>query len=161
MELLFSTPHGSRLYGLAHADSDFDRFEVYGWDKARGKQTIEGKDDVTRTSIDSFLRYCDRGAPQYLEAMFSKQATVDAIPYIRANYHPDMRKVRRKYTSAIIDFWTRGTEAKSLKTRRHALRLLLNLRDMEAFGRFDPTLHPDDAAMITDDAITLKELPEL
>ena len=160
-QLLFSTVHGSRLYGLAHAESDFDRFEVYGWIKSRGRQKMYGREDVTKTSFDRFMRYCDKGVPQYLEAMFSEMATEDHIPYIRKNYHVNMTNVRDIYARTIKAFWMRGEEETSMKMRRHALRLLENLHSMESTGRFNPTLTEAQAASLTHLAQTLTELPTI
>ena len=151
MELLLSTPHGSRLYGLAHADSDFDRFEVYGYEKFKPKQKITGDQDVTKASLDRFLRYCDKGVPQYLEAMFSQMATVDNMAGIRETYVPNMTNVRDTYKRTIKSFWLNGVEEDDFKRRRHAWRLWYNLDEMEKAGRFDPTLY--DTAI---DAINIR-----
>ena len=142
MELIFSTPHGSRLYGLHHADSDHDRFEVYGYDKFKPKQKIVGTDDVVKASLDRFLIYCDKGVPQYLEAMFSQQATVDKIANIRETYVPNMTHVRDTYKRTIKSFWLSGMENDDFKRRRHAWRLWWNLQEMESEARFNPTLAP-------------------
>jgi hypothetical protein len=158
-ELLFSTPHGSRLYGLHHANSDHDRFDVYGWAKGKSKQRIFGSSDVTSTSIDRFLRSCDKGVPQYLEAMFSEQATVDRIPYIRENYHVNMTNVRDVYKRTIKAFWMEGTEEASLKLRRHAARLHINLESMENTGRFNPTLTPKEVQWVNEVAERATEYP--
>lgn len=160
-QLLFSTVHGSRLYGLSHVNSDYDSFEVYGWLKSRGRQTVRADLDITRTSFDRFMRYCDKGVPQYLEAMFSQMATEDHIPYIRETYVPNMTHVRDVYSRTIKAFWMEGTEGNSLKLRRHALRLLENLHSMESTGRFNPTLTEAQAASITHLAKTLTKMPDL
>lgn len=149
MELLLSTPHGSRLYGLAHAGSDFDRFEVYGYEKFKPKQKITGTQDVTKASLDRFLRYCDKGVPQYLEAMFSQLAWVDNMEGIRETYVPNMTHVRYTYKRTIKSFWLAGVEEDDFKRRRHAWRLWLNWQDMEHDGRFNPTLSTRDAENIT------------
>ena len=161
MQLLFSTVHGSRLYGLHHADSDYDRFEVYGWIKTRGRQTMYAREDVTKTSFDRFMRYCDKGVPQYLEAIFSKMATEDHIPYIRENYYPNMVNVRDTYMRTIKAFWAEGTETGSMKRRRHAARLRLNLIAMEETGRFNPTLTEAQRHLVTMQANVLTELPPI
>lgn len=140
--LIFSTPHGSRLYGLHHVDSDYDRFDVYGWDKFRPKQTIAGSDDVTKASFDRFMLYCDKGVPQYLEAMFSQMATVNEIKGITDTYVPNMTNVNETYNRTIKSFWMFGMENDDYKRRRHAWRLWLNLQDMRQTGRFNPTLQP-------------------
>lgn len=148
MELLLSTPHGSRLYGLHHANSDFDRFEVYGYDKFKPKQKIVGSDDVVKASLDKFLIYCEKGVPQYLEAMFSQQATVDNMEGIRETYVPNMTNVRATYKRTIKSFWLAGVEEDDFKRRRHAWRLWFNLQDLEEDGRFNPTLNEVDASLI-------------
>lgn len=160
MELLFSTPHGSRLYGLHHANSDHDRMEVYGFNKFRPKQKIIGDDDVVKASLDRFLLYCDKGVPQYLEAMFSEQATVNRIEFITDTYMPNMTHMRDTYFRTIKSFWMFGVENDDHKRRRHALRLLLNLREAHERGRFNPTLTAEQARQITVDADRLTELPD-
>ena len=139
-ELLFRTVHGSRLYGTAHADSDYDWFEVYGFEKGRSKQKITGDLDVVRTSLDSFLWSASRGVPQFLEAMFSTQAEVNKIRYITEVFRPGMVETRTTYKRTIKSLWKKGLETDNLKFCRHAVRLHLNLEQMEAGGRFDPTL---------------------
>lgn len=142
MKLLLRTISGSRLYGLSHAGSDEDWIEVYGWDKGRGVQKIKDGQDVTRASFDSFMRYCDKGVPQYLEAMFSPVAEVDEISAFRQSYTPNMTNVRDTYMRTIKSFWMHGIENDDFKRRRHAARLILNLRSMEESGRFTPALTP-------------------
>lgn len=138
--LLLSTVHGSRLYGLSHAGSDFDSFEVYGYDKFRPRHSVKGADDVTTTSYDRFMVYCERGVPQYLEAMFSRVATTDAMPFNRLSYRPSRTATRERYMRTVKAFWLEGWEAESFKKRRHAVRLAVNLRTMEEYGRFNPEL---------------------
>ena len=141
MELLLRTIHGSRLYGLSHSDSDYDYFEVYGWKKFRGKQKIADGDDRTRQSYDRFMRYCEKGVPQYLEAMFSRQADVDHFPFNRlTDYGVDYYNVRDTYMRTIKSFWISGCEEDSYKKRRHSVRLAMNLTEIYRSGKFDPTL---------------------
>ena len=145
MELLLSTIHGSRLYGMAKPDSDYDWFEIYGFQKGRAKQRIAGSDDRTKAPYDRFMRYCEKGVPQYLEAMFSDMADYDNMPFDRKQYyHPGMINVRDTYFRTIKSFWLSGTENNDLKRKRHAMRLTLNLREMhgDGNGRFNPTMTP-------------------
>lgn len=160
MELLLKTLHGSRLYGLSHADSDYDWFEIYGWEKGRGRQRIAGADDRTKTTYDRFMRYCEKGVPQYLEAMFSEMAEVDNMPFDRRQYyHPGMTNVRDTYMRTIKSFWMSGTEENSFKKKRHSMRLVLNLRSMMERGRFNPTLTAEEAAWVNH-AAGLSEMTE-
>lgn len=138
--LLLKTIHGSRLYGLHHEDSDWDWFEIYGYDKFRGKQTIQAGDDRTRTSYDRFMLYAEKAVPQYLEAMWSTKAEFDNMPFDRFSYRPNMTTVRDTYMRTIKAFWIEGWETDSFKKRRHAIRMALNLRQMHECGRFNPTL---------------------
>lgn len=150
LTLLLKTVHGSRLYGLAHADSDFDRFEVYGWDKGRGRQRITGQDDVTKTTYDRFMRYCEKGVPQYLEAMFSRVAEVDNFPFDRVGYGIHQANTRNTYMRTIKSFWITGVETDNFKLKRHAMRLVLNLRSMQENGRFNPMLNEDQILWVTE-----------
>jgi len=141
MELLLRTIHGSRLYGLSHANSDHDYFEVYGWKKFRGRQRIADGDDRTRQSYDRFMRYCEKGVPQYLEAMFSHRADFDAFPFDRlTEYGVNYVNARDTYERTIKSFWLSGCENNDFKKRRHSARLALNLTSIYHTGRFNPTL---------------------
>jgi hypothetical protein len=136
------------LYGLSRPDSDYDTFEVYGYSKFRGKQRVADGLDYTRQSYDRFMRYCERGVPQYLEAMFSQRAEVDNWPWPRTTYRPGMTMVRETYRRTVKNFWLDGVENGNFKKRRHAARLLLNLKDMEAQGWFNPTLTPEQVQKV-------------
>lgn len=151
--LLLRTVHGSRLYGLAHANSDFDTFEVYGWDKGRGRQRVSGKDDLTRTTYDRFMRYCEKGVPQYLEAMFSRMSEVDNFPFDRLGYGIHQANTRNTYLRTVKSFWETGAETDSFKLKRHAMRLILNLRSMQETGRFNPTLNDQEIAWVNEMAL--------
>lgn len=150
--LLFGTVHGSHLYGLAHAGSDYDYFAVHGWDKFKGHQRIAGKDDRLNTSYDRFMRYAERGVPQYLEAMWSRKADFDELPFNRFEYGIDWSKVLDTYQRTIKSFWLNGWEEQNRKKRRHALRLTLNLRSMYETGRFNPTMTPEEIKWCEDRA---------
>jgi hypothetical protein len=149
MELLLRTVHGSRLYGLSHSGSDWDWFEIYGWDKFKGKQKIKDGDDRTRQSYDRFMRYCEKGVPQYLEAMFSGMAEVDNMPFNRLEYGVNYVNIRDTYLRTVKSFWMAGEEENSFKKKRHSARLALNLTTMYETGRFNPTLTPEQAEQVT------------
>jgi hypothetical protein len=134
------TVHGSHLYGLSHTGSDRDTFYVYGYDKFKPRQKVCGGEDNLVASYDSFMRYCDKGVPQYLEAMWSRQAVLDRMPFDRLRYRPTMALARETYVRTVKSFWLTGLDNDDRKRRRHAVRLALNLRSMEETGLFDPTL---------------------
>lgn len=139
-KLLLETVHGSHLYGLSHVGSDRDTFYVYGYDKFKPKQKVCGGDDNLTASYDAFMRYADKGVPQYLEAMFSRMARVDEMPFNRFEYGVNMTNVRDTYRRTIKNFWMDGIERDDFKRRRHAVRLWLNLMEMERTGLFNPTM---------------------
>lgn len=155
-KLLFSTPHGSHLYGTAHSASDEDFFEVYenriGRIKARfAKQKISGKDDVLRTDLSTFMQYAKKGVPQYLEAMYSDMATVDLIgtPF-RYSFRPDLWEAIHTYRRTITALYNRGLEENDDKFKRHAWRLAFNLRYIERGMKVSPLLSPDELLWIND-----------
>lgn len=159
MTTLFKTVHGSRLYGLAHAGSDEDFYTVLakkpylgkGQGKARyAKQTIVGAEDSMVVDFGTWVEMCKSGVPQALEAMFSGMALTDEIEDFRASFRVGT-EVYERYMRTIKSFAL--SEDPGFKKKRHALRLALNLAEMGATGRFNPTLSEADATYITDRAI--------
>lgn len=152
-EVLFSTPHGSHLYGLATPTSDNDTYTVvtrlphvaHNGTRARyARQTIRGDEDAVVIDLSTFMLLCDKGVPQALEAMFSPVATVDRIPELRAGYRAG-NPAPLTYRRTIANF----LQAEGFKRRRHAFRLALNCATMERYGRFCPVLSADQAEEIT------------
>jgi predicted nucleotidyltransferase len=157
-EVLFKTVHGSRLYGLAHAGSDEDFYTVVTkkpvdtyynrQSKARyAKQKITGDEDSMVVDFGTWVEMCKSGVPQALEAMFSDMVVEDRIKEFRESFRCGTQ-VYERYFRTIKSFAL--AEDDGIKKRRHALRLSLNLRDIGRYGRFNPTLSPEDAAWITD-----------
>lgn len=153
MVVYLETVHGSRLYGLSNAGSDRDYFVVY--DEPRDKKTRHARQrmlpnglDLTEVGLTTFLQSCDSGVPQYLEAMFSPVANVNPWfqPY-RAGYRVNTVNMYQKYVRTATTF---AYEAEStLKRRRHALRLLVNLGEGLAHGKFNPRLDGHTATLLT------------
>lgn len=147
-QVLFSTPHGSHLYGLAHAGSDRDRYTVVTRvphipqrTRARyARQTIRGDDDEFVIDLSTWLQLCERGVPQALEAMWSQSATIDLIGPFRASYRVGTAVIPT-YLRTIRSF----ARADGFKRRRHAARLALNARDILTHGHFNPLLTPAQA----------------
>lgn len=137
---LLVTVHGSRLYGLAHEDSDWDVYRVVpSWNRARKNDVthkIKGKADVTTVGLSTWLHWCEEGVPQALEAMFSTFATTDVLKDYRRSYKVNPDKMRRTYKRTAKNFMMSNEP----KKQRHALRLLENLLVALETGRFDPTL---------------------
>lgn len=148
MELLLRTPTGSRLYGLAHADSDEDYFEVYPG-KRRMSQRMNGNLDVARVSLDQFLMGLNKGTPQYLEALWSQQKTTNELQWL--NYYlPNYWETFRTYRRTSENFWLDGVVNAKPKMVRHSWRLWLNLQDFMEHGRFNPTLTASQVAWLNE-----------
>lgn len=155
-EVLFKTVHGSKLYGLSHAGSDDDFYTVVTkagnttnhTRKKYAKQKITGNEDSMVVDLGTFLEMCRNGVPQALEAMFSDMTIgEDRIADLRRGFRVSTETYERYYRT-IKSFAL--SEDDGIKKRRHALRLALNLRDIGRYGRFNPTLSPEDVAYITD-----------
>lgn len=155
MDVLFKTIHGSRLYGLAHDNSDWDYYTVI--DKVKQKKaryaTHSIVDGVDSNVVDfgTWVDLCQRGVPQALEAMFSTKAEVDRISEFRSafmagtNYDGYLGIMKHMYYE----------HPDSFKHKRHLLRLALNMKSLRKYGRFDPTLNRPQIALIN----SLAKLP--
>lgn len=160
---------GSRLYGLSHANSDMDFYRVVpdehywpaigawpsGNPKFKSRQHINNGIDELTLSAKTFMQYAYEGAPQALEAMFSQIATIDKLEAFRKDYFAGLsyESMVNRYRSS-IKLFAHG----NFKYRRHALRMSLNLDEaLENKGRFNPTLSPENVAMITDIAASTPE----
>ena len=142
---LLQTVHGSHLYGLSTPESDVDTYTVISNNIFKKKatfahQSIIGDQDTFVADLSTFLKQCDEGVPQALEAMFSTQANVDHIKTFRRRYRPNVANAIKTYNRTIDNFLFRG----DAKGRVHAVRLTLNLYDLVQSGRFDPTLGEGD-----------------
>ncbi len=138
-EIIFTTIHGSRLYGFAHAGSDFDTFTVTDSTSQRVKQSVDGEgNDRAIVGIDRFLSLAVSGSHQSVEALFSpvkEWADTDSARKWRTLIEsvkiggPD---VFEKYERTIRKF-SHG----DFKRRRHAVRLRLNLDELRMSQRID------------------------
>lgn len=139
MKVLFKTPHGSRLYGLHNENSDYDYYIVVDRVKKKrkhyAKQTIVDDIDSTVVDFGTFYSMCVGGVPQALEACFSRLAIVDEIGAWRNAFRAST-DVYERYLRTIKSF----ALTDEYKSKRHALRLAMNLRVMANTGRFNPTL---------------------
>lgn len=147
--LIFSTVHGSHLYGLAHEESDLDVYEVYEGKSLKLRQSMSGKDDSVRGTLDAFLKRAYTGSHQSVEALFSKRKVY--APGMQEMYGPMLDRlyieggeVYAKYERTIKKFCYGD-----FKKRRHACRLSLNLRSLRDYGRFDPELTQPEAVLCT------------
>jgi predicted nucleotidyltransferase len=149
-KVLFKTVHGSRLYGLAHQDSDWDFYTVLDRvpkNKARyAKQKIsaDGTDAMT-VDFGTWLQMCVSGVPQALEAMFSSSPIMDDISHFRRGYRVSTGASER-YLRTITSF----TLTQDNKRKRHGLRLALNMHDFTRQGFFNPTLSANEVDFATE-----------
>lgn len=153
MEVLFKTVHGSRLYGLAHKDSDHDFYTVVSKVKRvkakYAKQTIHDGVDSMVVDFGTWLMQVENGVPQACEAMFSQMPLVDNLPGFRQGYRLGT-EVYARYLRTIKSFALNEEEDYdfAFKKRRHALRLACNLNDIGRYGRFNPTLDENDIEVV-------------
>lgn len=134
-EIVFTTVHGSRLYGFAHEGSDFDTYTVTLSRSLKVHQTVddEGNDRV-RVGLWHFLDLATSGSHQSVEALFSPMKEWGPAA---DQYRPMLEHMRigggevfEKYERTIRRF-CHG----DFKRRRHAVRLMLNLDDLRWMGR--------------------------
>lgn len=163
-QTIFHTIHGSHLYGLAHAKSDTDYYEIYiGGNKKNARQTINASnDDVLKMNLWRFLFNVHEGSPQALEALFSPYAEIasEYRAYFEGlNTSPDLARARYRRTIRNFAFNHGGRSASRTqrdssndryKLARHSLRLTLNLNELMRYGRFNPNLSAQHANMITE-----------
>lgn len=137
------TVHGSHLYGLNHEGSDLDLYVVLpSWNRTRkndSRQSIRDGVDRQTVGLSTWLRFCEEGNPQALEAMFSPVATVDLLADYRRTFVVNPVKMRRTYLRTARNF----SASIDPKKQRHALRLLINLAEAQQSGRFNPRLSPE------------------
>jgi predicted nucleotidyltransferase len=138
--ILLRTIHGSHLYGLAHAGSDKDIYEVIQTKrtarKRNIKQTIVNGIDKTTVDMSTFMHMVDECVPQALEALWTPVAEIDKIHEFRTQYRVNRAKMKDVYIRTALNF----AKSEHKKQRRHAIRLLLNLGAALEYGKFNPQL---------------------
>lgn len=161
---IFTTIHGSHLYGLNNNSSDVDHYVV-----VRDGSTIQSKKDsedvlIIIITLDDFLTSVSKGVPQAVEALFSSKKV-----YQNSNWEPYINGLRPGnnlltiYRRTIFNFAHRNggrtggalVTAKSspyyqMKIKRHALRLCINLNEYVLYGMFNPTLSELDSSVISE-----------
>lgn len=149
MNTLLETPHGSRLYGLHHKKSDYDRFMVVEDNPTKraryAKQKVNGAHDLVVCDMTTFTQYAAKGVPQYLEAMWTPCPTIDHITDLRMSFSPDYYQTQDTYQRTAHNFYIKGVESedpgKARKFKRHSYRLVLNLKEFRMNGIFNPRLN--------------------
>lgn len=139
-DVVFSTIHGSNLYGLAHEKSDKDLYLVLS-DKTGSTsptQIIHGEDDHLIIGFSNFMKQIYKGVPQALEAFYSPIAEIDKLESLRMNYFCNSSQVVNTYLRTIKTFSL--DDRHPYKYKKHALRLTFNLNSILTEGRFSPIL---------------------
>ncbi len=146
MNILYKTISGSRLYGTAHPNSDWDYYTVV--DRVPKKKAkyhthsiIDGLDSNV-LDFGTWILECQAGVPQALEAMFSRRPEFDRLSEFRAAFRGGTET--RAYTGMMKTMCMEHPD--SFKHRRHQLRLGLNLQDLRETGRFNPTMSNHEIA---------------
>lgn len=138
-EVLFTTVHGSRLYGFSHSNSDYDSYIVTDSVSNKARNKIVGDNDTVTVGLSRFMELAYSGSHQSLEALFSpyKEYTEEGLKY--ETYIENTRifggEVFEKYMRTIKKF-----SFGDYKRRRHAVRLAINLTELRRDGRFSPNL---------------------
>ncbi|QNN98349.1 nucleotidyltransferase [Streptomyces phage LilMartin] len=149
MTVLLRTIHGSHLYGLAHAGSDKDIYEVITTKRTKRKrnikQTIVNGVDKTTVDLSTFMHMVDECVPQALEALWTPVPDVDEIHQFRTQYRVNRAKMKEVYIRTALNF----AKGESPKQKRHAIRLLLNLGAALEYGKFNPQLSNMDKFILS------------
>jgi hypothetical protein len=157
--IIFSTVHGSHLYGLENDDSDKDRFVVTDSTAPRARQSVGPEYDTTIVGFNTFLIRALGGSHQSVEALFSPyKIWGNGFEYMEPFLSSAVvcgPAVYEKYERTIHKFCLGD-----FKRRRHAVRLSLNLAGLRYDGRFNPVLS-DLAKVHCNEMATLLEGEEL
>lgn len=139
-DIIFSTIHGSHLYGLANEGSDVDEFIVTNSIRPNAKHSVraDGVDQAV-LGLDVFLRRIQEGSHQSVEALFSPykdwNPEYQYLEPMLESYRIGGAGVFAKYERTVKKFCYGD-----FKRRRHAVRLALNLQSLRVFGRFNPVM---------------------
>lgn len=127
--LLLRSLAGSRLYGTARPDSDWDWYEVH--DHIRARQSKVGDLDVTRMPLSQWVRLCEKGTHQALDAMWCppELTEVDKLRAFRLSWRPDPFRVADQLERT----------AHAIGGEKHLDRLLHCAYRMRQQGWYDPS----------------------
>lgn len=143
--VILETIHGSRLYGLAHEDSDHDIFRVVAH-RNRALVTFKDGIDFREFSLHKFLEYVYTGAHQSCEALFSP------VAYVHPFYAPMFAGMKVTGPAAFSKYrrTIRAFSYGDRKKRRHAVRIGISLAGLRSEGRFNPQLTAAEIALVKD-----------
>jgi predicted nucleotidyltransferase len=141
-EIIFTTVHGSRLYGFAHDESDFDTFTVTTSKSQRAEHTVVGEHDRVVVGLERFLELAMSGSHQSVEALFSR-VKVWADTEAAAQHRPMLERIRVGGVGEKFDRTIRKFAHGDYKRRRHACRLWVARVSLARSGTMNPTLTPE------------------
>lgn len=136
--LLLRTFAGSRLYGTHRPDSDTDWYEVHDHIKPNQRKLADGTDTI-RMPLSQWLRLCEKGTHQALDAMWCppELTEVDLLGVaFRFSYRVDPWRVHDQLIRTAVAL---ETSQNSEKRDKHALRLRHLASRVLEYGRYDPT----------------------
>lgn len=139
-EVIFTTVHGSRLYGFSHHGSDYDTFTVTTSRAVKSKQTIVGHEDQFKVGLARFLDLATSGSHQSVEALFSPYKVWGTGPAAE-QYKPMIVSIRVGGVAEKFERTIRKFSYGDFKRRRHACRLSLALDSLRVYGRMNPALN--------------------
>lgn len=149
--LLLDAVIGSHLYGLAHSESDIDRYRVLTTGHPTKHRYSKSGDDVIKASLSAFAKKAWDGSHQALDAMFSPDEFV-SCDVLRA-YRKQFKAGREAYKAILraskgFILTHTGDSYDHRKRRRHGVRLLYCLEDLQATGQYNPRLSKDRLAVV-------------
>lgn len=127
--LLLRTLAGSRLYGTAGPDSDWDWYEVH--DHVRPRQSKRGGIDTIRMPLSKWIMLCEKGTHQALDALWCppELAEVDLLTPWRWQVRIDPYRVADQLERT----------AHSMISQKHTPRLLHCAGRVRERGWYDPS----------------------
>ena len=134
MTLLLRMVAGSRLYGTARPDSDYDWYEIH--DQGKPFHQVSETGDITRWPLSMFMRVADKGGHNALDLMFAPRGwpEVDLLADLRLSYFANPANCAHRFPKTVESMLARGDE----KGKMHAQRLSENLEDILKTGRYNP-----------------------
>lgn len=146
--MIFTTTHGSRLYGLSHTTSDRDRFTVILDPNTKTVHKVDAWEDHVYMGWKRFLLNALSGSHQSVEALFSRRKswTPEGL-----KFKPMLDAIRIEGPDVFLKYerTIRKFSFGDYKRRRHAVRLALNLQGLRDKGRFDPELTENQRKFVT------------
>ena len=134
--LLLRMLAGSRLYGTAHAGSDYDWYEIVDQGKPFHRAHDPEYGDITRWPLSMLMRIAEKGGHNALDVMFAPRGwpEVDLLADLRESYVANPWACWPRFHKTIKSVLNRG----DAKGELHAQRLADNLESIMRTGRYNP-----------------------